>query len=120
MVEELKYLLEKLGKLFANISPKHLVTMVLFIVGKPRELYETHVMFVAGYWFSADEFVDAMLGKDEDGYYALIDETRFTLLEERFKVIILMTHRQNCSHKTPEDRVNKKNVCATIPLELAQ
>ncbi|NLN41338.1 MAG: TOBE domain-containing protein [Clostridiales bacterium] len=79
-------------------------------------------MFVAGFIGSPQmNFVDAMLGKDEDGYYALIDETRFTLLEERVQGNNLDDYivRTVVIGIRPEDvlKVNKKMSTATIPLE---
>lgn len=60
---------------------------IIHQVGKPQDLYENPCnMFVAGFIGSPQmNFIDAILQKDDKGYYALVDETRFSLLEERVK-----------------------------------
>ncbi|WP_326908034.1 ABC transporter ATP-binding protein [Sedimentibacter sp. MB31-C6] len=60
-------------------------------IGKPQELYESPCnMFVAGFIGTPQmNFIDAILEKNETGYYALVDNSRFALSEVKYKSNIL-------------------------------
>jgi multiple sugar transport system ATP-binding protein len=60
---------------------------IIHQVGKPQELYENPCnMFVAGFIGSPQmNFIDAILQKDDTGYYALVNKTKFSLLGNRVK-----------------------------------
>lgn len=69
-------------------------------IGRPQELYESpRNIFVAGFIGSPQmNFIDAILEKNESGYYAKVDETKFPISEEKF------------SNKNLDDYVGKKVV----------
>lgn len=55
-------------------------------IGKPQELYEyPSNIFVAGFIGSPQmNFIDAVIEKNDTGYYARVDNTKFPLLKEKF------------------------------------
>lgn len=69
-------------------------------IGRPQELYESpRNIFVAGFIGSPQmNFIDAILEKNEAGYYAIVDETKFPISEEKF------------SNKNLDDYVGKEVV----------
>ena len=59
--------------------------------GKPKEIYDApYNIFVAGFIGTPQmNFIDAIIKKEDDRYYAFIDKSKFTLTSERFTSEVL-------------------------------